>query len=150
MERALRALGIPVLVYGTGEEGTDGQISYRPADNRRFIEDMASCRALVCTAGNQIVGEALHLGKPLLVLPEESTEQRVNACAVERGIGAQARFEDLDAGVLRGFLSRTERHVERARWLTRDGRREAVDALEQFAAELARGRGAVVPHRKAA
>ncbi len=151
MERALRALGIPALIYGTGEEGTDGSIAYRRTDNRRFIEDMARCRALVCTAGNQIVGEALHLGKPLLVLPEESTEQRVNACAVERlGIGEQVSFEQLDAGALRRFLSRTERYVERARWLARDGRREVVDTLERFAAELTAGRGPVHRCRKAA
>ncbi len=151
VEHALRTLDNPVLVYGTGEEGTDGSITYRRTDNRRFIEDMARCRALVCTAGNQIVGEALHLGKPLLVLPEESTEQRVNACAVERlGIGEQVSFGDLKAGVLRRFLSRTERYVERTRWLARDGRRDAVDALERFAAELTAGRGPVERYRRAA
>ncbi len=151
MEHALQMLGMPVLVYGTGEEGTDGSIAYRRTDNRRFIEDMAGCRALVSTAGNQIIGEAIHLEKPLLVLPEESAEQRVNACAVERlGIGEQVSFEDLDAGVLRRFLSRTERYVGRARWLARDGRLEAVDALEQFAAELTAGRGSVERCRRAA
>jgi uncharacterized protein (TIGR00661 family) len=151
MERALRALDMPVLIYGTGEEGTDGAIAYRRSDNRRFIEDMARCRALVCTAGNQIVGEAIHLGKPLLVLPAESTEQRVNACAVDRlRIGEQVSFEKLNGGVLRRFLSRAEGYVERMRWLARDGRREAVDALERFAGELTAGGEPIGRRRRAA
>ncbi|HTP24358.1 MAG TPA: glycosyltransferase family protein [Anaeromyxobacteraceae bacterium] len=150
MEGALRAHGGPVLVYGTGEEKADGAITYRRAGSSRFIEDMASCRAVICTAGNQIVGEAVYLGKPLLVLPEESTEQRVNACAVERlGIGEQVSFQDLSAGVVRRFLARGERYIERARWITRDGRRESIDALERFAAELTGGRP-VEPFRRAA
>ena len=40
------------------------------------------------TAGNQTIGEAIHFGKPILALPEEAFEQRLNAWMIERmGVG---------------------------------------------------------------
>ena len=41
--------------------------------------------AVVSTAGNQLVGEALYLGKPVLVMPERvNFEQAINAHYLEQ------------------------------------------------------------------
>jgi uncharacterized protein (TIGR00661 family) len=77
---ALVDCGLPVRVYGLGHRDHIGNVSFHAIDERRFVEDLAACRALVSAAGNQLIGEALHLGKPLLVLPERAhAEQLMNS-----------------------------------------------------------------------
>jgi uncharacterized protein (TIGR00661 family) len=138
VENALQEAGLPAIVYGTSRTGTDGNIDYRAPSNVSFLEDLARCRAVLSTAGNQLVGEALHFGKPLLVHPERSVEQRLNAAAVARlGIGAETRHEDISANVIKRFLRNAPRYEAASRGLVRDGRTDALAAIESFASELA-------------
>ena len=138
VEQALRKTELPVLVYGTPRRGTDGNLHFKTPSNLPFLEDMASCRAVVSTAGNQLVGEALHLGKPMLVMPEDCVEQRLNAAALARmAIGMQVRQRDFSAAVIREFLSKEAAFHENIRRAARDGRRDALETIEQFLVELA-------------
>ncbi|MCG3129643.1 MAG: hypothetical protein FLDDKLPJ_00377 [Phycisphaerae bacterium] len=142
VEQALRQTGIPVRVYGAPRTGTDGNLTFKPIANRPFLEDFASCRAILGTTGNQLLSEALHFGKPVLGLPIDCLEQRVNAAAVERlGIGWSRRREDLSSDLIRSFLERTPRFRERLKGGARDGEREAIEAIEAFAVELTGSRG---------
>jgi len=140
VEAALQGAGLPALVYGTSLTGTDGNVTYRRPCNTSFLEDLARCRAVLSTAGNQLVGEALHFGKPMLVHPERCVEQRLNAAAVSRlGIGEQTRHEDISAGVIQRFLREAPHYETGSRGLVQDGRAEALAAIESFASELAQG-----------
>ncbi len=77
---ALAACGREVRVYGLGAGPARGNLRFRPVDEREFVADLSRSVALVSTAGNQLVGEALFLGKPVLVVPEEcNREQGLNA-----------------------------------------------------------------------
>lgn len=77
---ALAECGLPVRVYGLGQRDPIGPVSFHAIDNHRFAADLAACRGLVSAAGNQLIGEALHLGKPMLVLPERAhAEQLMNS-----------------------------------------------------------------------
>lgn len=137
IEQGLRQCGRPVLIYGTSRRGTDENLHFRPPSNLPFLEDMASCRAIVSTAGNQLVGEAVHLGKPMLVMPEASVEQRLNAASLERmGLGMQARHRDFTVDTVRRFLDNEEQYLASIRRSVRNGRREAVETIEQFICEL--------------
>lgn len=108
--RALAECGLPARVYGTGRRGTDGTLSFHPVERESFVRDLARCTALVSTAGNQVVGEAIHLRKPVLALPESGNwEQGVNGFWVERlGIGLVRDPRDLRPGDIRGFLDRLD------------------------------------------
>jgi uncharacterized protein (TIGR00661 family) len=137
IESAMHALGVPVVVYGTTRQGDDRNLTFRPPSNRPFIEDLARCRAVFSTAGNQLVGEAMWLGKPMLVMPEHTVEQRLNAAAVERiGIGMQVHHEAVTSDTFRRFLADEVPFREAAVLGARDGRVEAIAALEGFAREL--------------
>jgi len=137
LEETLHAARLPMVVYGTQREGTDRLLSFEKPDDRRFIDHLASSRAVISTAGNQLVGEAMFLGKPLLVRPEDSVEQRMNAAAVARlGIGEETSEESLDSRWITSFLRRCDAYRDRARSLWRDGRAQALDCLEGFARQL--------------
>jgi uncharacterized protein (TIGR00661 family) len=139
--RALEGAGVEVRLYGAGREGREGNLVFRAPGDLPFLRDLASCRAVLSTAGNQLVGEAMHLGKPLLVVPERTVEQRMNAAAIARlGIGEWVAAERLTAECIRDFLENTARYSETARLSARDGRDEAVEMLERWIAELARAK----------
>jgi len=141
IEAALRALRIPVVIYGTTRTGSDGNVTFRAPSNRPFIEDLAGCRAVFSTAGNQLVGEAMWLGKPMLVMPEHTVEQRLNAAAVERiGVGMQVRHDRVTRDVFVRLLADEPRFRAAAARGARDGRVEAIAALESFARELSLSR----------
>jgi len=97
---ALRSSGVDVHLYGLGARPRDGRIVCHECDARRFADHLASCSALVCTAGNQLVGEAFFLGKPVMAIPERGlAEQRMNGhflaasgggiCVPERRVDAR-------------------------------------------------------------
>ena len=74
-----------VRIYGLGAWPSRGRLSFYDIDPYRFAEDLATGRALVSTAGNQLIGEALYLGKPVLALPESGNhEQLINAHFLEQ------------------------------------------------------------------
>jgi uncharacterized protein (TIGR00661 family) len=138
---ALRAAGRPVRAYGVGRTGRDGNVAFRPPGNEPFVRDLAGCRAVFSTAGNQLISECLYFRKPVLVMPEESLEQRLNAAAVERmGIGAAVTREKVSAERLEEFLAAEGEYRANLPEQVRDGRAEAVEAIEHFGAELVSGR----------
>lgn len=108
---SLAECGLPVRVYGLGERETVGRVSFHAIDERRFVEDLASCRALVSAAGNQLIGEALHLGKPLLVLPERAhAEQLMNShFLAAMGCGEFCVLEEVTRDRVRTFLASMDR-----------------------------------------
>jgi len=141
IEEALQGCGESVVVYGTSRRGTDGRVEYRAPANMGFLDDVARAKALFATAGNQLVGEALHLGKPMLVFPENTVEQRVNGAALQRlGAGETVDFDRVRTQGIVSFLRRAPTYAERARAISRDGRSEALEALEYFAKDLAKER----------
>jgi uncharacterized protein (TIGR00661 family) len=140
MDAALRACGAPVIVYGTAERGRRANLHFKAPSQSEFITDLAAARAVVSTAGNQLLSEAIHLGKPVLALPEDAVEQRLNAEAVRRmGVGTRASLHRLTSRALRAFLERADNYAAATQAHQRDGVREAIDLLRGDIATLSRG-----------
>ena len=95
-------------VYGLGEIPADGRLRFRPVSDHEFIRDLASCAGLVSTAGNQLIGEAQHLGKPVLAFPEaKNSEQEINAHFLDAsGAGMRRPVHELSVTDVWQFLER--------------------------------------------
>lgn len=95
-----------VRLYGLGEQAPRGNIIFKAIDPQGFIDDLASCRGLICTAGNQLIGEAMYLSKPVLALPESSnSEQQMNAHLLRMsGAGMVVDFDSVRDHHLQKFL----------------------------------------------
>ncbi|MFW6137339.1 MAG: glycosyltransferase family protein, partial [Candidatus Aminicenantaceae bacterium] len=107
---ALARCGMEVRVYGLGQRSSFGYLRFYNVDIYRFVEDLAACRGLVSTAGNQLLGEALYLGKPVLAMPEpKNFEQAINAHFLqESGGGVSIKMEECDYTSVRKFLDRAD------------------------------------------
>ena len=137
VEAALKALGCRAIVYGMGREGVEGNLEFRPASNTQFVEDLAGCRAVFATAGNQLISEAMYFRKPLLLLPEDSLEQRLNATAIEKmDIGMRTHRNTVTVDQLREFLAHRDSFAANIPPTPADGQARAVAAIEEYAREL--------------
>ena len=81
------------IIYGGGREGREGNLLFKAPSRDGFLDDLATCRAVMATAGFTLITEALHLGKPYLALPMIGQfEQEINAhFLVELGYGMRMR-----------------------------------------------------------
>lgn len=129
----LSTAGRPVKVYGLGERAPQGPLTFCPIHEQRFVDDLAGCRAVVCAAGNQLLGEALFLGKPVLAIPEsQHHEQLINAHFLQQmGVGAWSTLEDFRPATLAQFFTRYDDYRARAALLCRrlDGTHDALAAI---------------------
>jgi uncharacterized protein (TIGR00661 family) len=72
------------IIYGQGDVGHRGNITFKPHSTRGFLKDLAASKAVMATAGFTLMTEALHLKKPYLALPMAGQfEQALNAIFLE-------------------------------------------------------------------
>ncbi|MFA5940450.1 MAG: glycosyltransferase family protein [Sinimarinibacterium sp.] len=152
IDRALRLLDCKVVVYGTKLRGVDDNLDFRAPSVDGFVRDLAGCRAVLSTAGNQLIGEAIHFGKPVLALPEDAFEQRLNGFMIERmGVGMRAEQKSLTPSDIDRFMGNHAWYKGNMDWHgrehARDGRAEAIEALHRHIGELSQRRK---PARRAA
>ena len=103
------------------------------AERTEHCDDLAGCAALVGAAGNQTLGEALYLGKPVLAMPEERHhEQLINAHFLKQmRVGTWTTMESSQSRDLARFLDRLAEFLEGI-WPHRgrlDGTQEALAVM---------------------
>lgn len=104
-----------------------------------FLDDLATCRAVVCTAGFTLISEALFLGKPLLVVPNRGIfEQTLNALFLQRdGLGHAVVERTLTQTDVAAFLDAGPDLTERLRGRDACGNNDAIERIEGVLLQLA-------------
>jgi uncharacterized protein (TIGR00661 family) len=76
----------------------DDSLTFHRLDGEKFLQMMAECKYVACTAGFESLAEAAYLGKPLFLVPVENhIEQEINAIdAVRSGLGVADTSFNLD------------------------------------------------------
>lgn len=132
----LKSAGREVRVYGLGERKPDGPLKFCKLSEQTFVEDLAGCSAVVGAAGNQTLGEALYLGKPVLAMPEERHhEQLINAHFLRQmKAGDWTTIESAQPRHLARFLDRLDEYREgiESHGGRLDGTPAALFALAKF------------------
>jgi uncharacterized protein (TIGR00661 family) len=131
---SMRSLDREVRIYGLGERESTGNLKFKPFCERGFVEDLATSRALIGAAGNQSIGEALSLGKPIFAMPETShDEQQMNAHFVRTmGVGSAKSLEQITAADMHQFTHNLETYTNAANSYFRklDGTGAAITHLQ--------------------
>ena len=131
---ALTASGLECRIYGMRpgieEEQADGALRYRPFDEETFIADLASCRAVVASAGFTLMSECVHLHKPMLVTPiEDHFEQTLNGRYLE-DLGYGRTTEEVTTEVMQSFLSALPGFEERLSGYTHDRNKALFEEVD--------------------
>jgi uncharacterized protein (TIGR00661 family) len=105
MARVASAVNERFVAYGFEAEPA-ANIEHKRTSNNEFIEDLASCKAVVSSGGQQLIGEARYFGKPLLVVPmPKQHEQEINArYAKKEGLGDYCSIEQLSPQRIERFV----------------------------------------------
>ena len=81
----LSAIPSKVMVYGFNEERIEGNLHFKKNSETGFLDDLSSCRYVVCGGSHTLVSEALFYGKPVISFPiKNAFEQFLNALYIER------------------------------------------------------------------
>ena len=142
----LRGVDVPFVVYNFGTpEHPDRypNITFKRPSLDGFLADLATSRAVICTAGFTLISEGLYLGKPLLVVPNGGIfEQIINAQFLEKdGLGEAVTGSALTADDVRSFLSRAPRYARRLRNFSGAcGNDAAVACIERVLKSVGGGR----------
>lgn len=138
----LSKLPLPVKVYGLGAREPRGSITFCEISETTFLDDLASCDSVIAAAGNQLLGEALYFGKPVLAMPEHNHhEQCINACFLEQLGGGDWRYvERITQEDFQAFLDQRETYRKQleGRSAEFDGAGDAAAAIESALADLPR------------
>jgi len=143
LARALASANVECRVYGMRrqiqEEQVEGNLRYMPFSETRFIEDLATARAVIAGGGFTLMGEAVYLQKPMLSLPvRRQFEQVLNARYLEK-LGYGRETSQIDADAVKSFLDIVPGCEEKLAAYTQDGNRELFRAVDEFLDRAAAG-----------
>lgn len=81
----LLSLPYPVRCYGMNENNVVANVTYRKNSTEHFLDDLASCKYVLSTAGHTLLSEALYFGKPVMAFPiRNACEQFINGYYLEK------------------------------------------------------------------
>jgi uncharacterized protein (TIGR00661 family) len=139
LPKVLKRLGQPTRIYGLRRDLTedlvDENLTYRPFDEARFIEDLRTARAVVAGGGFTLMSEAIYLQKPLLSVPVVGQfEQVLNALYLQRlNYGQYAPIVTEEA--LEAFLGSLASYKRSLSTYRQDGNQDAFAALRRLLLE---------------
>jgi uncharacterized protein (TIGR00661 family) len=93
----------------------DNTLTFHRINSEKYLEKLASCKALVTTAGFESVCEAMYLGKPVMMVPVPNHfEQECNAIdGVISGAGVMS--ETFDLSILLEYLPKHQNQTAKFR-----------------------------------
>ena len=125
---------------GITEEQALGNLRFQPFSEDKFIDDLASCKAVIAGGGFTLMGEAVYLHKPMLAVPlARQFEQVLNAryLALE-GFGRYAETLN-DAKTILDFVAAVPECEAKLASYTQDGNREIEHAIDEWLDKAAAG-----------
>jgi len=126
------------IIYGFDKDKNNKNLTFRRFSEKKFIADLASCKAVIVNGGFNVISEAIYLQKPILSVPvRKQFEQIMNASYVERlGYGEYHKF--INSEKIANFLRRLPEYENNIKSYKQDGNKllfrevdRAVKALAQ-------------------
>lgn len=144
LENTLRATGLECLVYGLKRNLTedlhDGNLCHRPFSEQGFIDDLASCKGVIASAGFTLMTEAVFLKKPMLAVPlARQFEQRLNARYLELTGYGMSTDSVSDHAVLKRFIEAIPRCEAALDGYAHDHNRQLFECLDGLLDRAAAG-----------
>ena len=133
--QTLREVDSPFVVYNFEaplDAGRYENVVFKKPCLEEFMEDLASSRSVISTAGFTLTSEALFLGKPLLVVPNRGIfEQTMNALFLQRtGLGAAVLDRPLTPTDINAFVGRQKSYEDKLLDRNSCGNKEAIACIE--------------------
>lgn len=123
------------IVYGYDKNEIDGNLVFRPFSKSGFLDDLASAKAVIATAGFTLITEALYLSKPYLALPMKGQfEQVLNALMLDELGYGKASFTLRDDDIAE-FLNNLPQYNEKLLNYPHEDNRRILSFIDQLLEE---------------
>jgi uncharacterized protein (TIGR00661 family) len=123
------------LVYGYSKDEREGPLRFKPFSRDGFLQDLASAKGVIATAGFTLMTEAFYLGKPYLALPMRGQfEQILNGVMLAR-LGYGRNATRLYRDTIPAFLYHLPDYAERLRNYDRQGNQAIFTKLDALLAD---------------
>lgn len=143
LTEALQQSGHECRIYGLRrdiqEDQIEGNLCFRPFSEERFIEDLASARGVIATAGFTLMGECVFLGKPMLAVPLSGQFEQVMNARYLAHEGYGLTVPEVDADAVRAFVEAIPAAEERLSRFSQDGNEMLFKALDEHLDRAAAG-----------
>ena len=108
MVGAFQKVNAQFRLYGAKVDSpqTLGNVTLLPVSEDGFMSDLASCKAVIGSAGFTTITEAVYLGKPMLAMPFEGHFDQILAASYLEGLGYGEQTREMTAEKVGGFLER--------------------------------------------
>ncbi len=140
----LAKTGLECRIYGMRrgltEEQVEGNLRFQPFSEGKFIDDLASCRAVIAGGGFTLMGEAVYLHKPMLAVPlARQFEQVLNARYLQHeGFGRHATTLE-DPAQIHAFLEAVPSCEAKLASYAQNGNADILRALDEWLDKAAAG-----------
>ena len=135
LAKLLSSVRCPLIAYGFGREGQEGNIRYKKPSVEGFFSDLISAQAIIANSGFSLVTEALHLRKPYLAVPvSHQFEQIFNAYWLDK-TGYGAYWEQLTKECIDSFLYNLPHYREKLGDYPRQGNAALLEKLDTLIAQ---------------
>ena len=137
MLHTLRQVDASFIIYNFDPPADPARypnMTFKPSSLDGFLEDLVCSRAVICTAGFTLISEALYLGKPLLVVPNQGVfEQTLNALALcQEGLGHAILNRPPTCKDIEHFLAEAPSYANRLPRHRTCGNEEAIALIEKL------------------
>jgi uncharacterized protein (TIGR00661 family) len=133
----LAKTGVECRIYGMRrgieKEQREGNLRYMPFSEDKFIEDLATSRAVIAGGGFTLMGEAVYLQKPMLAVPlDRQFEQVLNARYLEKYGYGRAADNLNDPKTVHSFLEVVPDCAKNLASYTQDGNKDLFSAVDEI------------------
>ena len=126
-------------VYGFNRDEDLGNVTLHRFSDDGFIQDLATCRAVIANGGFTLLSEAVYLHKPILSVPVgRQFEQVLNGWYIYK-MGYGETWETLDEDLIAHFLGNIPRYQSNLASYGQDGNRLLFENLDEAIGLLAAG-----------
>ncbi len=136
LEKILRDIDEKFILYGWGVNKKEGNIVFKKFNERKFVDDLASCKAMIANGGFGTIAEGIYLGKPVLSIPiRRHFEQILNALFVERLKYGEYNGR-LNIDRVRNFISNIDVYKENLKKYRREGNSKILKKLDSVIGKI--------------
>jgi uncharacterized protein (TIGR00661 family) len=136
LKKALKKIDEKFIIYGLDVSKKEENLILKKFDEKGFIEDLVSCKAIITNGGFGTITEAMCVGKAVLSIPvRKQFEQVLNAIFVEK-LGYGEFHKKLKVDKIKEFISNIDTYRKNLKKYKREDNSRIIKKLDNIISHI--------------
>jgi len=133
----LKQINEKFIIYGFDVAKKDKNLVFKKRNEKKFIQDLKDCKAVITNGGFTLITEALYLCKPVLSIPISGQfEQILNAFYLEK-LGYGEFYEKLASKEIIDFIKNLKKYENNLEHYKKEDNHRILNMLDELIAQYA-------------